>query len=160
MVAQRLVLEALEEDEYELIAIHCAVPSYKLAFLLNKHLRLHFCRKKKDVCFEYASVSATYPYYQYIDENNYTEYNLVKNTFHTNIMGANTQQDLFGDTSRITKYLMPEHKSVDYFLKIITETPDFSVKNLVSRILQVPQIITAYSINKTQIKSKNNLIFE
>ncbi len=160
MVTQRLVLDDLEEDAYELVAIHCAIPSYKLAFLLNKYLQMRFCRKRKDISFQHATINASYPYYQYIDTDHYTSYDLVKNTFHLKTENKNLQQDLFETTKMVTKYLIPEHKKVDYFLKISAETPSFSIKTLVSKVLQIPQIITAYSIPELQIKSKNNLIFE
>ncbi|MBQ4819839.1 IPExxxVDY family protein [Aquimarina sp. MMG016] len=163
MAIQKLILDTFEEDDYELIAIHCSLASYRLAFLLNKYLGLRLVRKKEDINFEYSDLEASFPLYQYSDRFQYNTYNLLGNKFRTKIeldqMGA---QGLFSvqEDNYATRYLIPEFKNVDYFLKIETETSQFSNKSIVTKLLNISQIITAYTVEYTQLKSKNNLIFE
>ncbi len=160
---QRLVLDTITDDDYELIAIHCSLPSYRLAFLLNKHLDLKLFRKNKDINFEYDDVIANFPLYQYDDHFQYNTYNLLGNTFKTKTISEKSVPEGLFATSEdryITKYLIPELKNVDYFLKIETESSTFSSKPILTHMLTVSQIITAYRVEHTELKSKNNLIFE
>ncbi len=164
MAAQRLILEMVEEDDYQLIAIHCSVPSYRLAFLLNQNIGLQFARKEKDIFFEFSDMTACFPFYQYHDEYQYNSFSLIGNKYRTKVVRkAKNSEGLFTTTiesSHITKYLVPELKKVDYFLKIETETLNFPLKSLIANMVNIPQIITAYTVDYTQLKSKNNLIFE
>ncbi len=161
MAIQKLVLDTFDDD-YELIAIHCSLASYRVAFLLNKHLDLQLFRKKEDINFEYNDLVANFPLYQYYDRFQYNTYSLFGNKFKTQIApkslvseGLFTPEDAF-----TTKYLIPELKTIDYFLKIEAETSQFSSKSLLTQILAISQIITAYTVEYTTLKSKNNLIFE
>ncbi len=159
MAIQHLVLDTFEENDYELIAIHSSLPSYRLAFLLNKNLNLRLYRKSKDICFKFPDLTANFPLYQYYDSFLYNEYNLIGNKFETN---SSASEGLFStsDDFYITKHLIPELKKVDFFLKIESETSSFSSKLLITKLLITPQIITAYTVEHTKLKSKNNLIFE
>ncbi|MEW7289664.1 IPExxxVDY family protein [Aquimarina sp. 2304DJ70-9] len=163
MTIQKLVLDTLDDDNYELIAIHSSIASYRLAFLLNKNLNLQLFRKKEDINFEYDDLKASFPLYQYNDHFQYNTYSLLGNKF-----SAKTEpkkpvpEGLFMSTENTyaIKYLIPELKKVDYFLKIETEASNFSSKVLLTQMLSVSQIITAYPVEYAVLKSKNNLIFE
>ncbi len=163
MAIRKLVLDTLEDDDYELIAIHSSLASYRLAFLLNKTLNLKLFRKKKDINFEYGDLVANFPLYQYDDHFQYNTYSLLGNTFRIKIASEKSvSQGLFTETedTYVTKYLIPELKNVDYFLKIDAESFAESTKSIVTKILDISQVITAYSIAYATLKSKNNLIFE
>ncbi|TPN87749.1 IPExxxVDY family protein [Aquimarina algicola] len=163
MAVQRLVLDSITDDDYELIAIHCSLPSYRLAFLLNKHLDLRLFRKKEDIHFKYDHVLASFPLYEYDDHFQYNTYNLLSNKFQSKIeYPKQASIDLFAteEDRYIVKYIIPELKKVDYFLKIQAETSSFSSKSLLSKMLLIPQILTAYQVAYAKLKSKNNLIFE
>jgi hypothetical protein len=68
-------------------------------------------------------------------------------------------QDLFSETPLEKKqYLIPEHKGVDFFLKIEDEGY-LNIAQLVAQLKQMAVIVTAFEIDYNQIKSKNNLIF-
>ena len=60
----------------------------------------------------------------------------------------------------VTKYLLPELKNVDYFLKIYSDFEKVPLRNLISSINEVEQVISAYIIDNEQIKSKSHLIFD
>ena len=164
MAIQRLVLDTFADDDYELIAIHCSLASYRLAFLLNKNLNLRLFRKKEDVIFSHKNLIASFPLYQFEDHFQYTTYSLFGNKFQTKIENnINVTDGLFtasAEGALITKYLIPELKNVDFFLKIETETSNFSSKDLLQNMLKISQIMTAYALDYAPLKSKNNLIFE
>lgn len=163
MAIQKLILDTLEDDDYELIAIHSSLASYRLAFLLNKRLNLRLFRKKEDISFEYDDLEANFPLYQYEDHFQYSTYSLLGNKFRNKIEPQKLVSGGLFATSEdtyVTKYLIPELKNVDYFLKIETESFDSSSKSFLSKIIEISQVITAYTVEYATLKSKNNLIFE
>ncbi len=163
MAVQRLVLDTITDDDYELIAIHCSLVSYRLAYLLNKNLGLRLFRQKEDISFEHTNCIANYPLYQYHDHFEYNSYSLFANKFKTSIDTENNAEGLFAtiESTGTTTYLVPELKNVDYFLKIETETSNFSSGSLLNNMQNtISQIITAYTVDHKKLKSKNNLIFE
>ena len=163
MAVQRLVLDTIADDSFELIAVHSSLVSYRLAYFLNKNLGLRLYRKNEDIHYTYKGSVASYPLYQYEDHFHYNTYSLFGNKFKTSVVSENsTSQGLFTALAHTTKttYLLPEFKNVDYFLKIETETVNFSGATLLDIMLTIPQIITAYLIDCQKLKSKNNIIFE
>jgi len=160
---QKLVLDTLDDDDYELIAIHSSIESYRLAFLLNKNLNLNLFRKKEDINFEYDDLTASFPLYQYYDHSHYKTYSLLSNKFSAKTVSKTSDTvGLFAnfEDPYTVKYLIPELKKVDYFLKIETEVFNFSSKQLLNEMLTISHIITAYAVGYSTLKSKNNLIFE
>ncbi|MFC5047833.1 IPExxxVDY family protein [Aquimarina hainanensis] len=163
MAVQRLVLDTIEDEDYELIAIHSSIAPYRLAFLLNKTLNIRLHRKKEDIIFEYEKITASFPWYQYEDHFQYSTYSLLGNTYKTKTVSQPPiQEGLFVTTEEtyVTKRLIPELKKVDFFLKIETEDLSFYTKSIIASLIQIPQVITAYTVDYSQLKSKNNLIFE
>ena len=160
MATHQLVLDTLEEELSLLVAIHCAIPSFKLAYNLNKYLQLRLKREDQDVLFSYTNTQAVYPYFRYEDQFNYTTYSLVKNTCNINELLAPESQSLFQEDTTVTKFLIPECSNVDYFLKINFEVDQFPIKSVIETIKNIPQVVTTYEISQQTLKSKNNLIFE
>ena len=66
---------------------------------------------------------------------------------------------MFEEETKRVANLLPEYKNVDCFLKIESSSEDVNIKKLLSEINQINQIVTAYQIEVTQIKSIENLIF-
>ncbi len=162
MATNKLVLDNFEIDAFFLCAIHASLPSYKMAFLLNRQLELKFSRAKNDVEVLARKNTEIYPRYIFEDEQNYATFTLVKNKCLTYQEVCPTNNDLFTEstTQQIIKNLIPELKNVDYFLKIETDNFNYSLKLLISKILKITQVITAFAVDYETIKSKNNLIFE
>lgn len=163
MAVHKLILDTFEDDYYELIAIHCSLPSYRLAFLLNKTLKLNLSRNKEDICFDYSNATANYALYQHEDHHQYYTYSFFENKSQTEEVSRNdvVEELFYGiDTVSTMRYLIPELKQVDYFFKIETELSDFLIESLLDQLSVIPQIITSYRVDYTRLKSKNNLIFE
>ena len=162
MSVNKLVLDSFEVDAFYLCAIYSSLPSYKMAFLLNKYLGLQFARFKSDIEVVSEQGLEVYPCYVFEDEKNYTYYSLLKNKcFFENNIGDGIN-DLFANdmSQQIIKNLIPEYKKVDYFLKIETDNFNYSVKLLVSKITKINQVIASFEVDYESIKSKTNLIIE
>lgn len=161
MAIHKLFEDDFEEDNYTLIAIHCSTEDYRLAYLLNTNLNLKLARKQEDLDYNY--MEASFSIYEWDDEENFVTWNLVANTSKKEVEQMASAGSLFSDQKgkrTISKYLIPEQKKVDFFVKISSENYLKSSKIIISKINAIAEVITAYSVNPKQLKSKNNLIFE
>jgi hypothetical protein len=55
---------------------------------------------------------------------------------------------------------LPELKKVDYFIKVYSDFELEPLQTFVSKINAIAQVVSAYVVEQTAIKSKNNLIFD
>ncbi|NMH88842.1 IPExxxVDY family protein [Flavivirga algicola] len=160
MAVHKLILEnVFEEDLYTLIAIHCTLEDYRLTYLLNKYLGISLIRKSLDL--DYQNGKSTYSIFEWEDGKQQTIWNLVSNICKTETYRQRNNESLFDSEEKITRttYLIPEYKTVNYFLKIDNGINFSKEKYILNNVLKVPQIATAYSIDIDQLKSKDNLIF-
>ncbi|MGB5417625.1 IPExxxVDY family protein [Algibacter sp.] len=160
MAVHKLILDdAFDEVLYTLIAIHCRLEDYRLAYLLNKHLGITLSRKPSDLDFKNGHTS--YSIYEWEDEKQLITWSLVSNICKTEELQQSNYTSLFDSQEKITKtfQLLPEYKTVNYFLKIDSEFSFSKEKYILDSILKIPQIATAYSVDSIQLKSKDNLIF-
>lgn len=160
MAVHKLILDdVFDEASYTLIAIHCSLEDYRLAYLLNKHLGITLYRKPSDLDFKKGQVS--YSIYEWEDKKQLITWSLVSNICKTQELQEANYKSLFDNQEKITKtfQLIPEYKTVNYFLKIDSEFSFNKEKYILDSILNIYQIATAYSIDSSQLKSKENLIF-
>ena len=162
MSVNKLILDSFEVDAFYLCALYSSLPSYKMAFLLNKHLNLRFIRFTKDIEVVNEQGVEIYPCYIFEDEENYTSYSLFKNKCFFDNTTTTNKVDLFtGELKEQTiKNLIPEYKKVDYFLKVETDNFNYSIKLLISEIIKINQVVTSFEVDYNSVKSKTNLIIE
>lgn len=147
------------EDSYSLIALHCSMEAYRVAFFLNKSLNIQLARERQDIDFHHKELMAYYPLYRYFDEINHCNYYLVSNKFKGNPEQSVPVRGIFEEGSMLATNLVAEYKTVDYFLKIEDETEMTNMKDTLDLLNKIPQIITAYAVDVENLKSKENLIF-
>ena len=160
MAIHKLVLDEFFEDlNFILIGIHCAIEDYRLGYLLNSYLNIGLKRKQNDLDYNNGS---TYSIFEWIDEKQLITWNLVSNICKKEQTNKADSNSLFPEQENIlrTDYLIPEHKKVNYFLKIDDDSSLTHKKRIVNDIQKIPQIVTAYTINPDELKSKANLIFD
>lgn len=161
MAVHKLVLDDfLEEASYTLIAIHCTIEDFRLAYLLNKHLGINLTRKTSDLDFK--KDKSAYSIFEWKDDKHLTTWSLVSNICKMEeTLPQVSQQSLFDTVQPVTKTfnLVPEYKRVNYFLKIDNEYNTSKEAYILNSILNVSQIATAYSVDVNQLKSKDHLIF-
>ena len=158
MAVHKLVLDDLECESYQLIAIHCSLEDYRLAYLLNSHLNLKLKRRRHDLDFSVAKYSV----FEWEDQTQMLTWNLVSNICKVEESQEEEQYatSLFNNRNSMKTYsLIPEYKSANYLFKIDCESNFSKEKKTVNTLLSIPQIVTAYSIDTENLKSKTNLIF-
>ena len=148
MVIHKLDLDDFIECDFELLAIHSTLASYRMAYLLNRVL---------DVNFKNVDKLHNFDFFEYEDVNNQILWNLIANKGYLKEESMENTATLFSTTAKTRAYLIPEYKKVDFFIKI--EKGTFDVQNIMTKINTIPQIITTFAIDFESLKSKNNLIF-
>src|SRR5690606_2027501 len=122
---QRHQLGQIIEDEFILIAIHGNIEDYKLAFLINRHLNLNLKRKGKDLDFFNKDGHIAFSVFEYQDIEREDTFCLISNICKSVTEKITSAGSLF-ETSNIEKthFLIPELKTTEYFLKIVSDEPE------------------------------------
>lgn len=160
MALHKLLVDDFYDASFSLLAIHCRIEDYQLAYLLNKHLQLNLSRKPNDLDYNYFA--AAFSIYEWENERLDIVWHLVSNICKTEEAALQSSGSLFQNDTTVTRTfnLLPELKTVDYLLKISNEYKNFNERLILNQIQAIPQVITAYSVNIDQIKSKEHLIFD
>ena len=163
MAHYKLILEDDCKAAFSLVAIHCTVESYKMAFLLNKYLGLRLKREARDLDFSKDGLEITFPLFEFHEEQHYSTYHLVGNKCKSVAAHTVASGGLFGEEVSeevVTTYLVPEHKQIDFLLKISSENNQTPLRKLLLQLNEIDQIISAYVLETATLKSKDNLIFD
>src|SRR5690554_4712996 len=148
----KLTLDEDFEDAFELVAIHCSVEDYRMAYLLNQKAAMKFERSETDLDFTRKNEQVLFSIFEFEDVQNHIKYNLIANKSHqvkqVDVGLENAYTSLFYNKAQ-THYLLPELSKIDYF-----------IKEIVTAINGIKQVVTAYTVDVKNIKSKENLIFE
>ncbi|MDO6621247.1 IPExxxVDY family protein [Oceanihabitans sp. 1_MG-2023] len=156
---RKLILEDFIDDiDYTLIGIHCSIEDYRLTYLVNHYLGLKL--KRKDVDIEYKDTSS-YSIFEWNDQKQQTIWNLVANISKIEVNDAVDATSLFVNQEKFTKtnYLIPEYKKVNFILKISDDPYQHLQKQALNKILEIPQVITAFGIDANKLKTTEQLIF-
>lgn len=154
----KLVLDNFEK-EFTLIGISTSLEAFRLAFLINKKLNINLKRTQYDVkmskkdnvfnfeLFKYEDIRSQYTYY--LAQNK----SILKEKTHT-------ENALFNIEQSLVNHLIPSHKQVQYFLKIEDEDNRINQKKIIFALNEIPQLISVFHLQKNEVKSSENLIFE
>jgi hypothetical protein len=154
MAAVYKLNEDFYDDSFALIAIHSSLEDYTLVYGVNQMLQTSFKRSKND--FELTENSC-FPWFEWSNEFQDTYWVLISNLSVKKEKQVN--KDLFqNETTFSIPRLIPEHKDVDYFLKI-EDDESIDIEKTVKTLMKMPKVITAYALETDKLKSKNNLIF-
>jgi len=156
MQIHSLDLEDFCEDNYTLIGIHTALEDFKLAYLLNNNLDIHFSRAKFNLDFESKESKASFSIYEYVNEKYDFDWYLIANSFAEEKRNVN---DTLAFSTETKTYLIPEKKGVDYFIKIVGESNQELIYKTVNEIKKINQVVTSYIVDTNTLKSKDFLIF-
>lgn len=159
MALHKLHVNQFLVDDYSLIALHCTLEDYRVAFVLNTYLNLNLKRLRKDLDFEYTT--ASYPIFEWFDEKEQMTWNLVGNICKKEEDSLVSSGTLFNNKTKIirTYNLLPEFKNVNYLLKIQNDAKPVKEKRILSKIQNIAPIAAVYSIDVEAVKSRDNLIF-
>ena len=129
MALHKLLVDDFSDDTFSLMAIHCAIEDYRIAYLLNQYLNINLRRKPQDLDFKY--IAASYSIYEWKDRNQLITWNLVSNVCKKEEDSLISTGSLFKSQNKIirTHNLIPEHKKVNYLLKINSDGNSINEKN-------------------------------
>lgn len=144
------------DHDYTLIGIHSMLEEYHLAYYLNAQLNLRLSRFKDDLDFK--SGNCRFPLYTYEDEANFTSWSLVSNKYFSIDEVSENNKNLFDQETRIS-YLIPEKKQVDFFIKVYGLEDVQKLNTTLQKINRIHKVITSYTIDAMELKSRDNLIF-
>lgn len=158
MAISKLNLEDSLNVEFILLAIHTDLVDYRLAYFLNRNLRLNLSRKTFDL--DFVNSKGSFSVFEYIDEDNLLKWNLISNIYNHNFTRKSTNTNLFDSSNELIKKfnLLEEYENVNYLLKIENNENQVNLDDIIKEIKNIPQIITLYNINK-DLKNKEHLIF-
>lgn len=162
MAALKLLLDDVFDFDFDVIAIHCSLEEYRMAFLINKYAGLRL-KSSEDVDFFVKNDQYSFAAMRFDDQKNYQSYTLISNKYKLKYAKRVLNTDLFTESDSEhykTLNLVPEVKNADYLLKIESDTGKIPRLTLLAQLNQIPQIITAYNVEVSSLKSKQNLIFE
>lgn len=148
------ISEDLCVEEFVLIALHSSLEDHTMVYWLNQRLKLMLRRTIEDLEIK---DQGCFPVFEWKDKINDRYWTLFTN----NSIGVEEPKraDLFqNELFQTVRHLVPEHKEVDYFLKI-EQGDEYLDDGVIQSILSVPKIITAYIVDTERLKSKHNLIF-
>ena len=159
MALHKLLVDDFDVETYSLLAIHSTLEDYRVAYLLNKQLEINLQRKPQDLDFKYTTSS--YSIYEWEDLEQQTIWNLVSNVCKKEEEAVVSTGSLFDTQNKMlrTHNLISEHKGVNYFLKIDNGGDYINERAIIQKIQDISQIATVFSVDVTQLKSKDNLIF-
>lgn len=144
------------EDDFSLIGIHTTLEDYKLAYLLNKNLKINFIKSKENLNFEKTEKSSSFSIFNYYNKEYDSDWVLIANSSKRENQTESNELLL---TTETKIYLIPEKKKVDFFIKVSGELGFDFVKKIIDKVKNIEQVITSYPIDKNTLKSKDFLIF-
>ncbi len=128
--------------EFELIALITTLKDYRACYLINKHLNFNFIKISElevDI-YQHSTEPALFSRYHYQWEATETDFYFI----------ANRSAD---------GVLLPEMREADYYLIVKNYIDEAELEDLIYRLNQIPEIISAVKINPKKIKSHENLLF-
>ena len=158
MALHKLLVDDFDDLNYSLLAVHCEMEDFRLAYFLNQSLATRLSRTKEDL--DFLTSLATFSVFEWSNPLLQTDWHLIKNNCLVEKVAVS--EGLFletNDKSLVKHSLIPEHNSVDYLLKIDNGGGFINEKEILNKIQKISKVSTAYSIDVSQLKSKEHLIF-
>jgi hypothetical protein len=158
MALHKLLVDDFDDLNYSLLAVHCEMEDFRLAYFLNQSLATRLSRTKEDL--DFLTSLATFSVFEWSNPLLQTDWHLIKNNCLVEKVAVS--EGLFletNDKSWVKYSLIPEHNSVDYLLKIDNGGGFINEKEILNKIQKISKVSTAYSIDVSQLKSKEHLIF-
>jgi hypothetical protein len=162
MAIHKLNLGEFDEVDYHLIAIHTSLEDYRIAYFINQKLPINLGKSKDEVQISIKQGETKFSRFYYYDSENAISWNLIQNKNEVSQQKKDPVQNLFSHIALeiSTKvYLLPEFKKADYFLKIEHTEDTMNVSKIRTILNTIDSISAVYTVDTSQIKSKNNLIF-
>lgn len=127
--------------DFKLVAVNCPLRDYRFCFFVNKYTQLDLVKVEDHETWIPNQSSLFFSKYSYINPIQDTEFYLISN------------KGLSGG------YLIPEMRSMDYFLLIKEYIDQEDLSQIIESINQIEAVVVAKEIDPAKLKSKENLLF-
>jgi len=150
--------------KFLLIGICSPLKDYHLSYKLNKELNASLSRSDFDIAmnFDDGIEKAYFSLYEYWDEQYQNQWYLLTNKCQITCADESQDQgtifDGFIQNSKKIKYLIPENTKTDYYLQVHGIFNEDAKQDLLKNITQLNRVVSAYEIDITELRSKENLI--
>lgn len=158
-------LENYDDDSEEiiLIALKSNLPDYKLAYILNRDLGLYFKKVIPEISLT-DNGTAFFRSFHFNDLKNHLSWRLFENQANHSENHTGDHFSLFNKADEgllATNYLIPEWKTIDFFMLIENADDLFDVDDLLEKLQSIKNISTFFCVdtNSLSAKSQKNLIF-
>ena len=138
MAKHKLVWE--DDFDFDLIGVCSSNSDYKLCWGINRVLDIGLSKGEDYNVFKKKEGECLHSFYEFFNEDTHEEFYLIKNQ------------------SFNYKLLIPEQDKIDYFL-ILKNNYSYEISDLIAKLKQLDSILTAFSFNVDDLKSKSNLVF-
>ena len=141
MAVSKFTLEVEYDFDFILLGISCHEKDYRISWALREKLGVDLCRGEDlEINTRKAGESGTYVVFESFSEDNDSSIFLVANRCESS-------------------FLIPEHKSCDYFLIARGGYDLGDQTEMLQKIKEIPFVLTAFVIEPQSLKSRQNLIF-
>lgn len=138
MAKYKLLLD--DDFSFDLIGICSSNADYRLSWGINRGLSISL-EKDEDLSIHVKKEGDhLYSFYSYYDQLEHIEYYLIKNV------------------SNNYRRLIPEKDQIDYFL-LIKNNFTKEINDILTSLKRIDSILTAFSFDPNELKSKSNLVF-
>ena len=142
MVLSKTVLRSEFNYQYHAIGIASAVRDYRIAWLLNNSLNIDF-KKEEDIALDVREEAkkVTFSVYSYFKEEDRIKYLLVSN-------------------KALGGILLKGYKNIDYLLLVEGKVEDQFILDTRKRLRELPDVQMELLIEKKEMHTIEQLIFE
>ena len=130
--------------DFDLIGITTTMKEYKLAWCINEATDCNF-EKADDIKIDFVNLK-NITISNFIFETEHIIFHLLKNR-------------LVFNNALCDQFLIPELKSIDYFVKVDGQRDLYPTKAVISSLKELDQIQYITTIDPQNLKQKENLIF-
>lgn len=135
------ILKFEPDLDFTLIAVTAPLKDYQFCFKVNKQINREFYRIDELQLVYHTNDEVFYfSRYYYLDTQTGNEYYLLANK------GAEG-------------FLIPEMKTVDYFMLIYNFIDDEDIQSIISGLNKISEVLVAAEVDPKKLKSKENLVF-
>ncbi len=137
----KFTLDVKYDFEFILLGISCHEKDYRISWALREKLEIDLCRGEDlNISSKKAGEAGSYAVFECLNEDNDSAIFLVSNRC---------------DSS----FLIPEQRSCDYFLVARGGYDEENKEEMLQKIREIPFVLTAFSIDPSSLRSRQNLIF-
>lgn len=164
MAKKNIRIDIEYDYDFLLIGICSPLKEYQLCYHINKVFQIELQRSQEDIEMTYpeALEKGTYPLYEYWDTQYENQWYLHANTTALRCKDGNsTKGTIFEDHQYDlikTKRLIPEDKTVDYYLQIHGVFGKKTTQKLLLAINTINRVVNARQVAIDRLRSKENLI--